>query len=81
MKVKEIPSVQDEDEPEMKKRHLNVVFIGHVGKLMNSTWLLYQGFFCLLFGFDTVQPVKIVVFHVYLFLFSRILEFISGVRS
>lgn len=49
MKDKEVPSVQDEeDEPEMTKRHLNVVFIGHVGKLMNLSLIIsmcYQGFF------------------------------------
>lgn len=49
MKDKEIPSVQDEEDvPEMTKRHLNVVFIGHVGKLMNLSLIIsmcYQGFF------------------------------------
>lgn len=36
VKDKEIPSVEEEeDELETdKKRHLNVVFIGHVGKLI-----------------------------------------------
>jgi hypothetical protein len=36
---KEIPPVQDEEDDAdilSKKRHLNVVFIGHVGKFMNS---------------------------------------------
>lgn len=34
---KEVPPVQDEEDEEVAtKRHLNVVFIGHVGKLMNS---------------------------------------------
>jgi len=35
---KEIPPVQvEEDDVDIsKKRHLNVVFIGHVGKFMNS---------------------------------------------
>jgi hypothetical protein len=42
VKDKEIPSGQDEEEEQMKKRHLNVVFIGHVGKLMNPTWSLYR---------------------------------------
>jgi len=38
VKDKEIPPVQEEEEePEATKRHLNVVFIGHVGKLNNST--------------------------------------------
>ncbi|XP_027340784.1 eukaryotic peptide chain release factor GTP-binding subunit ERF3A-like isoform X2 [Abrus precatorius] len=36
-KYKEIPSVQDEDELEMKKRHLNVVFIGHVDAGKSTT--------------------------------------------
>lgn len=60
MKDKEVPSVQDEeDEPEMTKRHLNVVFIGHVGKLMNLTLIIsmcYQGFFVLCSALSLQQP-------------------------
>ncbi|KAH1079815.1 hypothetical protein GLYMA_05G243400v4 [Glycine max] len=38
VKDKEVPSVQDEeDEPEMTKRHLNVVFIGHVDAGKSTT--------------------------------------------
>jgi len=39
VKDKEIPPVQEEEEeePETTKRHLNVVFIGHVGELNIST--------------------------------------------
>ena len=45
VKDKEIPPVQEEDDEAemMKKRHLNVVFIGHVGKLMN-----YKVFFAII---------------------------------
>ncbi|CAJ2672915.1 unnamed protein product [Trifolium pratense] len=36
-KVKEILSVQDEEDEQMKKRHLNVVFIGHVDAGKSTT--------------------------------------------
>jgi peptide chain release factor subunit 3 len=37
VKDKEIPSGQDEEEEQMKKRHLNVVFIGHVDAGKSTT--------------------------------------------
>lgn len=38
LKDKEVPLVQDEEDDQeiTQKRHLNAVFIGHVGKWMNS---------------------------------------------
>ncbi|PNX71954.1 eukaryotic peptide chain release factor GTP-binding subunit erf3a-like protein, partial [Trifolium pratense] len=36
-KDKEIPPVQDEEDEHMKKRHLNVVFIGHVDAGKSTT--------------------------------------------
>lgn len=57
VKDKDVPSVEEEEDEmeENKKRHLNAVFIGHVGELMNFIgfffffYVVYQDLSCLCF--------------------------------